>query len=133
MIFGSSPVPLFMSAELRETGQTVCIVTWSSRRSSAVGRGPLELRAQSRRAMVLSPSFGPKVIGGLFGFTSCAVVSAACLPKTTRSSKELAPSLLAPWTEAEAASPAARTPGTTVLHLPFKIWHFQLVGMPPML
>lgn len=33
-------------------------------------------------------------------------------PKTTRSSKELAPSLLAPWTEAHADSPAAQRPGT---------------------
>ena len=33
-------------------------------------------------------------------------------PKTTRSSKELAPSLLAPWTDAHADSPAAQRPGT---------------------
>ena len=33
-------------------------------------------------------------------------------PKTTRSSRELAPSLLAPWTEAHADSPAAQRPGT---------------------
>lgn len=34
-------------------------------------------------------------------------------PNTTRSSKELAPSLLAPCTDAQADSPAAHNPGTT--------------------
>ena len=34
-------------------------------------------------------------------------------PNTTRSNKELAPSLFAPWTEAHADSPAAQRPGTT--------------------
>ena len=39
----------------------------------------------------------------LFGFTSSAVVSAAWRPKTTRSSRELAPRRLAPCTEAQPA------------------------------
>ena len=37
---------------------------------------------------------------------------ADALPKTTRSSNELAPNLLAPWTDATAAYPAAINPGT---------------------
>jgi len=40
------------------------------------------------------------------------MVWAALLPKITKSSRELAPSLLAPWTEAQAASPQAERPGT---------------------
>lgn len=47
------------------------------------------------------------------GLHSAAMVLAQALPKTTRSSRELAPSLLAPCTEAQAASPQAYRPGTT--------------------
>lgn len=46
----------------------------------------------------------------------CApTVLAQARPKTTMSSRELAPSLLAPCTDAEAASPHASKPGTTAL------------------
>lgn len=38
------------------------------------------------------------------------VVWAALLPNITKSSNEFAPSLLAPWTEAQAASPQANNP-----------------------
>lgn len=44
-------------------------------------------------------------------------VSAAALPNTTISNKELAPNLLAPCTEAQATSPAANNPGT-ILSVP---------------
>jgi len=47
------------------------------------------------------------------GFAISAMRLAQALPKTTMSSRELAPRRLAPWTEAEAASPAAKRPGTT--------------------
>lgn len=47
------------------------------------------------------------------GLHFAAMVLAQALPKTTRSSRELAPSLLAPCTEAQAASPQAYRPGTT--------------------
>ena len=46
------------------------------------------------------------------GLLNLAMKLAQARPKTTRSSKELAPSLLAPWTEAHADSPAAQRPGT---------------------
>lgn len=46
------------------------------------------------------------------GLLNLAMKLAHARPKTTRSSKELAPSLLAPWTEAHADSPAAQRPGT---------------------
>lgn len=42
------------------------------------------------------------------------MVRAQALPNTTRSSRELAPSRLAPWTLAQAASPQAYSPGTTL-------------------
>lgn len=41
------------------------------------------------------------------------VVKAAARPKITKSNSELAPNLLAPWTDATADSPAAISPGTT--------------------
>jgi len=46
------------------------------------------------------------------------VVSAAALPNTTKSNSEFAPSLFAPCTDAQAASPAARSP-VTFLSLPY--------------
>ncbi len=46
------------------------------------------------------------------GLLSSAMVLAQARPKTTRSNKELAPNLLAPWTEAHPVSPAAYNPGT---------------------
>jgi hypothetical protein len=52
------------------------------------------------------------------GLQSYLVVSDAALPKTTISRSELAPNLLAPCTEAQAASPAAKRPGT-ILYFPF--------------
>lgn len=48
------------------------------------------------------------------GLCSSAIVRAQALPNTTRSSRELAPSRLAPWTLAQAASPQAYSPGTTL-------------------
>lgn len=42
------------------------------------------------------------------------MVRAQALPNTTRSSRELAPSRLAPWTLAQADSPQAYSPGTTL-------------------
>jgi len=47
------------------------------------------------------------------GVYNSPTVWAALLPKITRSRRELAPSLLAPWTEAQAASPHAASPLTT--------------------
>jgi len=46
------------------------------------------------------------------------VTNAAALPKTTKSNKELAPNLFAPWTEATATYPQAKSPGT-ITYLPF--------------
>mmetsp|Transcript_18551 Transcript_18551/g.47703 ORF Transcript_18551/g.47703 Transcript_18551/m.47703 type:complete len:222 (+) Transcript_18551:425-1090(+) len=133
MISSTISLPFSRSSELRYTGAILCIVTCSSRRSSAVGIGPLALRILSRRAMESSPAFLGSATGGLFGFTSSAVVSAAWRPKTTRSSRELAPRRFAPCTEAEAASPAARRPGTITLLSSLRTCVFQFVGMPPML
>ncbi len=48
------------------------------------------------------------------GLCSSAMVRAQALPNTTRSSRELAPSRLAPWTLAHAASPQAYSPRTTL-------------------
>ena len=40
-----------------------------------------------------------------------AIVLDDALPKTTISNNELAPNLFAPWTDAQAVSPAAKRPG----------------------
>ena len=47
------------------------------------------------------------------GLQISATLFAQALPKTTMSRSEFAPSRLAPWTEAQAVSPAAINPGTT--------------------
>lgn len=49
------------------------------------------------------------------------VVKAAALPKITKSKRELAPNLLAPWTDATADSPAAIRPGI-ITYLPLTIF-----------
>jgi len=54
---------------------------------------------------------GQKSLPGLW---ISATLLAQALPKTTMSRREFAPSRFAPWTEAQAASPAAIKPGTTV-------------------
>merc|ERR1712194_518055 len=99
----------------------------------AVGKGPVAWRILSILAMESSPALAGNLTAGLLGFTRSAVVSAACLPKTTKSSKELAPKRLAPCTEALPASPAASRPGTITLVASFTTCVFQFVGMPPML
>ena len=48
------------------------------------------------------------------GLFSSAMVKAQARPKTTKSRRELAPKRLAPWTDAQAASPQAYNPGTTL-------------------
>lgn len=48
------------------------------------------------------------------GLCSSAMVRAQALPNTTKSRRELAPSRLAPWTLAHAASPQAYRPETTL-------------------
>lgn len=55
------------------------------------------------------------------GLLCRAMVWAQARPNTTRSSRELAPSLLAPWTDAHAASPAAYRPSTSTSRLPSKV------------
>ena len=52
------------------------------------------------------------------GFTISAARIAAARPKTTRSISELEPRRLAPWTEAQPASPTAIRPGNTASGLP---------------
>mmetsp|Transcript_97636 Transcript_97636/g.226399 ORF Transcript_97636/g.226399 Transcript_97636/m.226399 type:complete len:222 (+) Transcript_97636:202-867(+) len=133
MISSTTPLPLARSSAFRYTGAYFCIETCSSRRRTAVGTGPLQLRILSRRARLASPALAGNCTGGLSGFTSSAVVSAACRPKTTRSRRELAPRRFAPCTDAQPDSPAARSPGTMVFSASFTTCVFQLVGMPPML
>lgn len=72
-------------------------------------------------AMDSSPAFLGKGLWGAPGFNSALTVFAAALPKTTISNKELAPNLLAPWTEAQATSPAANNPGT-ITSYPLASW-----------
>lgn len=62
------------------------------------------------------------------GLQDSAMLSAHARPKTTRSRSEFAPSLLAPCTDAQAASPHAYRPGTIWSWPPtcFRTWRRRL-------
>ncbi len=79
---------------------------------SAVDLLPLENLNLSNLARVFCPASFGKSGWVSPGLHKSLIVKAAALPKTTMSNNELAPKRLAPWTEAQAASPAANNPGT---------------------
>ena len=76
----------------------------------------MEAIVANKDAYLLTTGSSATVSPGLFNL---AMKFAHARPNTTRSSKELAPSLLAPWTEAHADSPAAQRPGTISSLPPF--------------
>ena len=85
------------------------------RQMLAVGRGPLAYRRESRRAIDESMDAEAAASSSLCGWPGLrisATVLAHARPKTTMSRREFAPRRLAPWTDAHADSPAARSPGT---------------------
>lgn len=68
---------------------------------------PSAIRTLSMLEMDSSPAFGAISGNSSPGLHSSSIVLAQARPKTTKSKSELAPNLLAPWTEAQAVSPAA--------------------------
>ena len=62
---------------------------------------------------------------------SAAICRPARRPKTSRSTSEFVPSRFAPWTLTQAHSPAAYSPGTTVLAASRMTRVEMSVGMPP--
>lgn len=102
----------------------------------AVDKDPFEYLILSSHAIDSSPT--PRGRSSYYcpGLYNLAVYNAAALPKTTRSSNELAPNLFAPWALAQATSPAAISP-LTISSLPYQSYLstsvFQLVGIPPIL
>ena len=85
---------------------------------SAVECPPFAYLSLSSLAIVSSPASAAKSFYVYPGVYYSTMVLAALLPKITKSRRELAPSLFAPCTEAEAASPHALRPGTRT-SLPF--------------
>ena len=61
---------------------------------------------------------------------SSAIWRPARRPKTSRSTSEFVPRRLAPWTDTQAASPAAYRPGTTVLAASRVAWRQHVGGDP---
>ena len=88
--------------------------------SSAVPISPSEFLILSKRSKHFWVSDSLISSCGVPGLISSAALFAAALPKTTRSIKELDPNLFAPWTETQAASPIAISPGT-VFSEPFTV------------
>jgi len=103
---------------LLKTAACLCIDFYNWPLILAIVCSPSANLNLSRRAMVSSPASGDSSFYVYPGVYYSSTVLAALLPKITRSSKELAPSLLAPCTEALAASPQESIPGT-ILSPPF--------------
>jgi hypothetical protein len=82
--------------------------------TSAIELVPLENLNLSSLSRVSIPAFLGNSGYLSPGFMTSPTVKAAALPKTTKSNKELAPNLLAPCTDAQAASPQLNKPGTTL-------------------
>ena len=103
--------PCASVSSVRNTAASSCMVFCISRRSSAVGTDPLAWRSQSKRSSALSTlarlSRGVPPVRS----TTAPARIAAARPNTTRSISEFEPSRLAPWTEAQPASPTAISPG----------------------
>nr|CAA81505.1 unknown [Saccharomyces cerevisiae]prf//2118404U ORF [Saccharomyces cerevisiae] len=120
-----------------KTETSFCIVCFIFILISAVDLEPLAFLSLSKFAMDSLPKSEGSGLCGNPGCKVSATVWATARPKTTRSNKELAPNLLAPWTETQAASPQAIKPGITlsspVSSSMVNASPFHFVGIPPML
>lgn len=105
--------PSFIIESSLNTPACSYIASYISILTSAVVSVPFANLKLSNYFKDSSPAFLGKGLWVVPGFKLFLIVSAADLPKTTISKRELAPSLFAPWTDAQAASPAANNPGTT--------------------
>mmetsp|Transcript_4183 Transcript_4183/g.8139 ORF Transcript_4183/g.8139 Transcript_4183/m.8139 type:complete len:204 (+) Transcript_4183:404-1015(+) len=139
MLLHTSSIFTHPSASLsctRKTAAWFCMVFCRLPLISAVESGPLEWRSLSRLSIEASPALAGSGLSGAAGLVMSLMRLAHARPKTTMSSSELAPRRLAPCTEAHAASPAAKRPGTTLsgsLGVGLTTSPKWLVGMPPML
>ncbi|KAH3673404.1 hypothetical protein WICPIJ_009792 [Wickerhamomyces pijperi] len=138
-VLSTALIPLTPSSKdswVLKTETSFCMVFCMANLISAVDLEPVAFLNLSKLAMDSLPKSAGNCLCGKPGFKVSAMVKATALPKTTKSNKELAPNLLAPWTETQAASPQAKRPGTT-LSLPsssmVKASPLHLVGIPPML
>ena len=102
----------------RKTAASDCIAFCMSSLIEAVDLGPSELRILSKNSMLLRPASSGIFLCGFPGARLSLMWLAQARPNTTMSRREFAPRRLAPWTDTQAASPAAYRPGTT-LSLPF--------------
>mmetsp|Transcript_11555 Transcript_11555/g.20898 ORF Transcript_11555/g.20898 Transcript_11555/m.20898 type:complete len:210 (-) Transcript_11555:837-1466(-) len=107
-----SATPCASVSCVRNTAALVCITFCISRRMAAVGMEPFLWRSLSTRSMVAAPAPEGSGLWGVPGLVSSSTRFPHARPNTTMSSSELAPRRLAPCTEAQAASPAAKRPGT---------------------
>jgi hypothetical protein len=93
------------------TAACLCIVFYKAVLIFAVEFSPFEYLSLSKFAIVYSPAFEGKSFYNYPGIFNSFIVWAALLPKITKSKREFAPSLFAPCTDAQAASPQANKPG----------------------
>mmetsp|Transcript_22014 Transcript_22014/g.62561 ORF Transcript_22014/g.62561 Transcript_22014/m.62561 type:complete len:210 (-) Transcript_22014:1124-1753(-) len=98
---------------VRYTAACSCMHFCILRRRSAVLVLPLALRILSRLEIDCSPASEASGLLLSPGLAMSAMRFAQARPNTTMSRSELAPRRLAPCTDAHAASPAAKRPGTT--------------------
>ena len=107
-----SSTPSFKVFSVLNTAHLDCIVFCIANLKSAVLFVPFPFLNLSNLSKHLSVSVLDISSCGVPVLTSSEALFAAALPKTTRSIKELEPSLFAPCTDTKAASPIAISPGT---------------------
>lgn len=125
--------PSCSDSSVRKTETSVCITFCMAARTSLVLLGPVDVRTLSRTSIESAPASGAMSGCGWFGEKLSRIVWETARPKTIKSSNELAPSRLAPCTETQAASPQAKSPGTTSscpLSLTRRTSPVYLVGIP---
>ena len=116
---------------MRYTPALSSMLVWRSARMAAA-RSPSGWPARSSSIRVTAPAGSSGSSAWLAPAAYSPAWTPARLPNTTMSSSELVPSRLAPCTETQAHSPAANSPGMTVLAASPTTWASTSVGMPPM-
>ena len=126
----ASRCPAASDSPVRNTAASDCMIAASPGGSPPWAASRCAWRSRSRRDSASSaPSLRQRPLRGAGLRATAAQWRAASRPNTTRSSRELEPSRLAPCTETQAASPTAIRPGTTAFGIAvFERHHLAVDG-----
>ena len=119
-------------SSVRYTETFFIMVSWRSVRTVTAFSPVVRAMMRSRRSRVSASGRSGKPWRSAPSRICLAISMPVRRPKTTRSSSELVPSRLAPWTDTQAASPQAKKPWTvSVRSDDLTTCPSMLVGMPP--